>query len=70
MPRWTKVNFDPGAGYPAAADLYYECTLCASRDCSVPGDSAACGCGNVRIDVDSGRISVKDDRKIHLARQS
>jgi len=54
------VDFDPKRGYPAGASLYFECGRCGSVLKSLPEDSVVCSCGNIAIDVDYGRVSVKE----------
>jgi hypothetical protein len=54
------MDFDPKAGYPAGESIYFECGRCGNILCSLPSDSVVCSCGNVAIDVDYGRVSVKE----------
>jgi hypothetical protein len=56
----TYCSFDPQKGYPAGKNLYYECTKCGGVVSSLPEDSVSCGCRNICIDVDYGRVAVKD----------
>jgi hypothetical protein len=62
----TYVSFNPSAGYPAADNLYYECTKCGEVIPSIPKDNIMCSCRNILIDVDAGRISIKDHSKVKL----
>jgi hypothetical protein len=59
-------SFDPNAGYPAGGNLYYECVTCGVVLPSSPSDSTLCSCGNIAIDVDYGRISIKDHAAARL----
>jgi len=54
------VRFDPQQGYPAGDALFYECLNCGTIIPSLPPDSTACRCGNVSLDVDYGRLSIKE----------
>jgi hypothetical protein len=60
------VPFDPRSGYPTGDNLYYECTICGDTLPSLPEDGIGCSCRNIFIDVDAGRMSVRDDSKIKL----
>jgi hypothetical protein len=68
-PTWTEVPFDPKLGYPGQKDLLYECIGCGEKIPSLPSDSTRCSCGNVRIDVDAGRMSVSDPARIRLLKR-
>ena len=59
-PNKTYLSVDPRRGYPAGSDIRYECGLCGDTLPSMLDHSAACKCRNVIIDVDAGRIAVKD----------
>ena len=67
---WSEVPFDPKLGYPVGKNLYYECTECEDRIPSMPPDSIGCSCGNLFIDVDAGRVSVRRDAHIKLWRRN
>jgi hypothetical protein len=58
----TYHSFDPQKGYPAGKNLYYECTKCDDVIPSLPADSISCTCRNICIDVDYGRIAIKDHK--------
>lgn len=60
------LTFDPTKGYPAAANIFYECLSCGGVVPSMPDDSLCCSCRNVCIDIDAGRVSVKDDAKLKI----
>jgi hypothetical protein len=60
------ISFNPRKGYPVGADLFYRCRACGEVIPSQPGDSMGCSCGNIFIDIDYARISVKRDRDIEL----
>jgi len=62
----TYQSFDPQKGYPAGKDLYYECTKCGDVISSLPADSISCKCRNIHIDVDYGRVAIKDHRLAKL----
>ncbi len=64
----TYVDFDPKAGYPRAADLFYECETCHALLSSMPTDNTHCDCYNILIDVEAGRMAVKDNSLIRLVR--
>src|SRR4051812_10984200 len=59
-------TFDPKTGYPAGADLFYECQKCGGSISSQPAKSMACKCRNITIDVEAGRISVQDQAHVKL----
>lgn len=54
------VDYDPKAGYPAGSALYYECLQCGYVMPSLPQDSMNCHCWNIGIDIDYGRVVVRD----------
>jgi hypothetical protein len=60
------LDFSPSKGYPAGPDLNYECTICGCVIPSIPDDNIGCDCGNVFIDIDAGRISIKNDKEVKL----
>ena len=60
------IDFDPKKGFPAQKGLFYECGICNDDIPALPDNSIACSCRNILIDVDAGRISVKDESKIRL----
>lgn len=68
--KWASVSFDPARGYPVSGDLHYECLGCQQRVPSLPHDSVGCTCGNLFIDVDAGRVSVKDVSKVVLKKMT
>jgi len=51
------------AGYRAGEAICYECIICGGTLKSMPEHSVACKCRNIIIDVDAGRIAVKDSSK-------
>jgi hypothetical protein len=59
-------TFDPAAGYPAGEGFFYECVKCGDSISSAPKDSMGCKCKNIFIDVDYGRISIKDHKAAKL----
>lgn len=60
------ISFDPNAGYPTGRNLYYECFVCGDELPSIPPEPVSCSCRNIHIDVDYGRMAVKDHSKIRL----
>lgn len=54
------IPFDPQQGYPAGDALFYECLNCGTIIPSRPTDSTTCRCGNISLDVDYGRLSIKE----------
>jgi hypothetical protein len=56
-------QFDPASGYPAGNGMFYECLGCNDILPSLPKVSIICTCKNISIDVDYGRISIKNNRK-------
>ena len=54
------LTFDPAAGYPAGPAIQYECGRCGGSVPSMPVNAGACACGNITVDGDAGRVSVKD----------
>lgn len=61
-----RVPFDPKSGYPVGPRFSYRCMSCSETVPSQPTESMGCKCGNVFIDVDYGRISVKRDDDVEL----
>lgn len=64
------IEFDPREGYPTGRDLFYECGKCGVVIPSLPEDNIRCRCGNVTVDVDAGRFSVRDDSQLRLFREA
>lgn len=62
----TYHSLNPSAGYPADKGLFYECLQCGELVPSLPDDSMSCKCCNMRIDVDYGRIVVKEPERVRL----
>ena len=60
------LPFDPHKGYPAGKHLFYECLNCGDCLPSTPPDSTHCSCENIWIDVDFGRMIVRDNDLIRL----
>lgn len=57
------LDVDFSKGYPAGTDIRYECAVCGDTLPSMPKHSVACKCRNVIVDVDAGRVAVKDSSK-------
>jgi hypothetical protein len=60
------IRFDPKKGYPVGPNLSYRCRTCGVVLPSQPPDGMGCKCGNIFIDVDYARVSVKRDSDIDL----
>ena len=58
------LNADFSKGYPAGENIRYECGVCGDTLPSKPEHSVACKCRNVIIDVDAGRVAVKDASQV------
>jgi hypothetical protein len=59
-----KFNFEKG--YPVGGTYFYKCKSCGEMIPSQPSDSIGCSCGNIFIDIDYARISVKRNGDIEL----
>ena len=64
------LTFDPKQGNPAGRDIAYECLVCGGTVASMPRDDEPwqCTCGNIRVDADAGRVSVKNDAQLRAFR--
>jgi hypothetical protein len=62
----TYIDFDPKTGYPAGDHLFYECHQCHEILPSSPPDSTYCKCWNIMIDIDYGRITIRDHKLAKL----
>lgn len=62
----TYQAYNPAAGYPAGENLFYECTLCGKVTHSLPKESFSCACSNLMIDVDYGRVTIKNHSAVRL----
>lgn len=51
---------DDHAPLPCGPAMFYECMKCGDTVESLPAGSVYCSCGNIAIDVDYGRLSIKD----------
>ena len=60
------ITFDPSAGYPAGANLYYECLSCGQTIPSRPTESLECKCGNIAIDTGYGRLDINNHNAARL----
>lgn len=61
-----RLPLDTNNGYPVGHNLVYRCKLCGDIIPSTPPDSMGCKCGNIFIDVDYARFSVKREKEIEL----
>jgi len=50
------------SGYPTGKNLFYECTKCGDILPSWPSNCISCSCKNIFIDIDAGRLIVKDHK--------
>lgn len=52
--------------YPVAKNVFYECMTCGNAIQSKPKKNVSCKCGNIGIDVGSGRRIIKQPEKIKV----
>ena len=64
--EFQKIEIDSNSPTSVGGTIYYECTLCNERIFSLPRNAGSCGCKNIRIDSDAGRISIKNYENILL----
>lgn len=64
------VPFDPSTGFPAENDLYFECLQCGDVIPTLPDDNVHCKCRNIMIDVDYGRVAVREQDRVRLFRRT
>ncbi len=57
------LAIDVAKGYPAGDKIRYECLLCGDSIPSKPAHAVACSCRNIIVDVDAGRVAVKDNNR-------
>ena len=62
----TYLDVDFSKGFPVGRSIFYECKICGQSFSSRSLNSTPCKCGNFSIDVDAGRISVKDESKLKV----
>lgn len=60
------IEFDSASGYPSGSFVFYECIKCGGILPSLPDRGIGCSCRNIFIDVDAGRISIKDDSLLRI----
>ena len=60
------LGLNPQKGYPFGKNLFYECMACADTLPSRAEKSIGCKCGNILIDVESGRITIRDHSLVKL----
>ena len=60
--------FDCSKGWPTDSDLYYRCPSCGDVLESHPKESSRCSCRGIMIDVDYGRLSASDEKRVVLLR--
>jgi hypothetical protein len=61
-----RVHFDLAKGYPVGTNLWYRCKSCGIVIPSQPPECLGCSCGNIFIDVDYARVSVKNENDVEL----
>lgn len=66
--KYHYIEFDPKQGYPIGPELSYECLQCHKIVPSMPQDNIWCDCYNICVDIDAGRLAVKDDSLLRLVR--
>lgn len=54
------TQFNPQASNPIGPGIFYECRSCGDRLDSGASHAIACRCRNLILDIDAGRISVKN----------
>ena len=55
--------------HPMGHGVYYGCQICGSRLDSSSQHAVACSCRNLVLDIEAGRISVKDPKKVVIIEQ-
>jgi len=50
-------------------NIYYKCTICGDTIYSLVKDNIGCKCGNIFIDYDYFRLSVKDVKNIEILKK-
>jgi hypothetical protein len=61
-----QILFDPKQGYPAGRNITYRCLKCGIEVPSAPWptDRSTCNCANIHVDMDGGRVTVKDSTQL------
>lgn len=70
-----EILFDEADGYPVGKGLFYRCNLCHEILPSDPEalyklDRWSCACGNLTLDPDAGRLSVKKPGSLSLLEET
>jgi len=65
-----EIKADLSNGYPAGKDIFYECGICKIQIPSLPKVFQTCQCGNISIDIDAGRVTVKDSSMFKVIQKS
>lgn len=60
------VRFDPALGYLGGPQLFYECLLCGDVVPSIPPKPTDCQCRNIIVDIDAGRMNIRDHTSARL----
>lgn len=60
------LNHAVGATLTVSDRTFYQCINCWNILLSNPTDNTRCVCGNVSIDVDTGRAGAKDEKFLRL----
>lgn len=54
---------------PRSPDLFYLCRRCGSLVASTPPDNQGCRCGDVFVDIDAGRLLLRNPDRVSLLRK-
>jgi hypothetical protein len=57
---YLNVRFTQLGDLYRAADRSYECRICGGAVPTMPTETVSCDCGNILIDVDACRVSIRD----------
>jgi hypothetical protein len=57
------LTIDHDKGYPAGPAIYYECGKCGDVLASQPKENIGCSCSNIFIDVEWGRLAIRDHER-------
>lgn len=52
---WDQMSYDPASEYPKGGGIFFECTLCGDVVGAGAADTAECSCGNLVVDIDTGK---------------
>jgi hypothetical protein len=54
---------------PSAPELFYLCKRCGSVVSSAPTSNLGCTCGDVFVDLDAGRLVLRNAKRVSLLRR-